>query len=319
MRLSRTWTWGLPVVLVVFLSTVIALIPREGLSAESGPVDLGLGRKIRILTYNIWGLPGVLLQKPKRMKLLEETLPTEMADIIILNETFAARTRPVVMLKEYPYRAFGPGKSGAKISSGVVILSKFPIVETETIKYSQCAGMDCLANKGAVRARLDVPDVGKVDVVGTHLSSDGKDSLRSAQLEEVFALLERAQGDVPVLFGGDFNFHSETAPYSDMVGGMGFRDLHAEYRARHPELDSISWFGFTYDPDRNSNLNWQAPFSRAERLDYIWAKDGACAGVVVDQTSLLLDQAVGGLHLSDHFGVKADLTLQGAGDSATCW
>lgn len=318
MRLSWTLSWGLPGVLVVFLSALLALLPREGLSAEQGRGYSGTGRKVRMMTYNIWGLPGVLLQKPKRMNLLEAALPAENADIIILNETFAARTRPVVMLKEYPYRAFGPGKSGVKISSGVVILSKFPIVESETLKYSACAGMDCLANKGAVRARLDVPGVGLVDVVGTHLNSDGKDSVRSAQLEQVDELLARAGGNVPVLFGGDFNFHSETAPYSDMVGAMGFRDLHAEYRTFHPELDSVAWFGFTYDPDRNSNLTWQAPMSRAERLDYIWARDGACAGIQVEQTALLMDHKVGGLHLSDHFGVRADLTLQGVADAASC-
>jgi endonuclease/exonuclease/phosphatase family metal-dependent hydrolase len=305
-------------VLLVFLSTVMALLPREGLSAEGLNDSLGIGRKIRLLTYNIWGLPGILLQKPKRMKLLESALPTENADVIILNETFAARTRPVVMLKEFPYRAFGPGKSGIKISSGVVILSKFPIVESEAIKYSACAGTDCLSNKGAVRARLELPGVGPVDVVGTHMNAEGKDSVRSAQLEEVFDMLDRAEGDVPVLFGGDFNFHSESGPYYDMAGGMGFRDLHAEYRATHPEMDSVSWFGFTYDPDRNLNLLWQAPWSKSERLDYIWARDGACTGVSVERTTLLMDHPVGGLHLSDHFGVKADLRLQGVADAASC-
>jgi endonuclease/exonuclease/phosphatase family metal-dependent hydrolase len=252
------------------------------------------------------------------MKVLESVLPAEQADILILNEAFAAKAKPVAMLKDYPFRAFGPGKSGLNISSGVVVLSKFPIVEMDTVRFEDCAGTDCFANKGAVRARVEVPAVGVVDVVGTHLNADGKDSLRSSQLAQIDAMLARASTGVPVLFGGDFNFHSESVPYDELVGIAGYRDMHAEYRALNPGLDAVRWFGFTYDPVRNSNLALDRPFRRPDRLDYIMVRDGACTAVRVKETGLLLDREVAGLHLSDHFGVRADVLLEQDPTRATC-
>ena len=309
MKAFDRYGWVLPVGASLLLSATLSLLPRNSLGAEVS---------LRVASYNIWGLPGVLLQKPRRMKVLESVLPGEQADILILNEAFAAKTKPVAMLKDYPFRAFGPGKSGLNISSGVVVLSKFPILETDTVKFEGCAGTDCFANKGAVRARVSLPGVGAIDVVGTHLNADGKDSLRSSQLAQIDALLARASPGVPVLFGGDLNFHSESVPYDELVGLSGYRDLHAEYRALNPGLDAVRWFGFTYDPVRNSNLALDRPFRRPDRLDYILARDGACTAIRVRETGLLLDREVDGLHLSDHFGVRADVVLEQDSNASSC-
>jgi len=301
--------WIFPNGAFALLAAALSLVPRTSLGAQAS---------LRVASYNIWGLPGLLLQKPRRMKVLESVLPAEQADILILNEAFAAKTKPVAMLKDYPFRAFGPGKSGLNIGSGVVVLSKFPILETDTVKFEGCAGTDCFANKGAVRARVELPGVGAVDIVGTHLNADGKDSLRSSQLAQIDAMLARATSGVPVLFGGDLNFHSESVPYDELVSLAGYRDLHADYRALNPGLDAVRWFGFTYDPVRNSNLLLDRPFRRPDRLDYIMARDGACTVIRVKETALLLDREVAGLHLSDHFGVRADVVLDHDPAASSC-
>jgi endonuclease/exonuclease/phosphatase family metal-dependent hydrolase len=188
-----------------------------------------------------------------------------------------------------------------------VLLSKYPILKADLLKFSNCAGMDCLSNKGAVYVQVSVPGVGPVDVLGTHLSSDGRDSLRSSQIRQVLSMLPSDETTGPILLAGDLNFHSESIPYSELVSEAGFRDSHAEYRAFHPGLSNVEWFGFSYDPSRNSNIAWLRPTSRSERLDYIWVKDGNCVRVDVHASGLLLDQKVEGLHLSDHFGVMTDL------------
>jgi endonuclease/exonuclease/phosphatase family metal-dependent hydrolase len=296
--------WGFALLVIGLLS----LMPRKSL----GSATLGGSHgkvPLRIVTYNLWGLPGALLQKPKRMGLIERELPKLGADILILNEAFHAKTRPIALLKEYPYRTFGPGKSGVNISSGVVLLSRYPILKEARVKYSQCAGMDCLSNKGAVYAQIQVPDVGPVQVIGTHLNADGRDSLRSRQLEEAFDLYSPEEDSGPMVLAGDLNFHSESGPYSDLVVQAQFRDVHAEYRALHGALASIPWFGFTYDPNRNKNLQWLKPFVRAERLDYIWIKDSACVDLAVRESKMAFDRPIDGVHLSDHFGVLADIDL----------
>jgi endonuclease/exonuclease/phosphatase family metal-dependent hydrolase len=301
-----------PIFFGALLFGFLALIPDFGLAYEA-PVS----KRVRVGIYNIWGLPGPLLQKPSRLGLIERELPTVNADVLILNEAFHAKTRPIALLKEYPYRAFGPGKSGIKISSGVVIVSKYPIIKSGKVRYSKCAGMDCLANKGAVYAQVQLPGVGPLQVLGTHLNAEGRDSLRSFQMEEAFALLSDAPEAGPVVFAGDLNFHSESASYADLAVQAGFRDTHAEYRAFQSGLSAVDWFGFTYDPRRNGNLKWLKPFTQSERLDYVWVKENPCVSVDINRTSLLFDRPVAGVYLSDHFGVLADLKLQ-RDSSASC-
>jgi endonuclease/exonuclease/phosphatase family metal-dependent hydrolase len=123
---------------------------------------------------------------------------------------------------------------------------------------------------------------------------------------------------VPLILGGDLNFHSESAPYDELVGRRGYRDLHADFRALRPDLDSVQWFGFTYDPIRNSNLWLDRPFNRPDRYDYLLSKSGECAQLEVLQTRLLLDEKVEGLHLSDHFGVRADVRISNTLEVSGC-
>jgi len=278
-------------------------------AAQAGEDQAASSGRFRVLSYNVWGLPGVLLQKGRRIPLIPREISRLDADVVAFQETFHASTRRLMSIPGYPYVAVGPGKSDGRTSSGLMVASKWPIVRTEKIVFDRCSGTDCLANKGALLTRLEVDGLGEIDVVATHLNAAGGDGLRSRQLAQILELVARESGDRPVILAGDFNFHSESDPYYDLSIDEGFRDSFAEYRDVHPELSPIEWFGLTFDPDRNLNLKLEGPFRRGDRLDYIWVKDHGRTETRVKRSGLVLDRLVSGMHLSDHFGIRTDFEI----------
>ncbi len=86
-------------------------------------------------------------------------------------------------------RNFTLGEGWGKFAgAGLHVLSDAPITDVAEVAYRYCAGFDCLANKGAMMARIALPEVpGEIDVVNTHLNSKRasraslKRSLQAAQ------------------------------------------------------------------------------------------------------------------------------------------
>lgn len=78
---------------------------------------------------------------------------------------------------------------GARRNGGVVIISRWPILERHAYIYHHSAMPDCLENKGAVLVRIDKG--GKIyNVVGTHLQSgESNNHIRVAQAKELAAWL----------------------------------------------------------------------------------------------------------------------------------
>ena len=93
-----------------------------GFSADAGE------RSVRVLSYNVWGLPAPLTSKPSRFKDLKARVPDAGADVIAFQETFATKSHVLAEMPSYPHRAWGPAPSKGKLASGLLIVSRFPIV-----------------------------------------------------------------------------------------------------------------------------------------------------------------------------------------------
>jgi len=103
------------------------------------------------------------------------------------------------------------------------VLSDAPITDVKDTPYRYCAGIDCLANKGVMLARLALPGAPReIDIVNTHLNSRraakaplGR-SLRAhnLQTEELMSFINaHRDGDRPLLVGGDFNVRNAPDRY----------------------------------------------------------------------------------------------------------
>jgi len=160
-------------------------------------------------------------------------------DVVLLQEVFTsksavfARTGARELAKKSGYRhfAWGPGardKSGVggmldmfvgevsgraasgTLSSGLLILSRYPIVATNRIVYgNSCAGQDCGANKGALHVRLKLPGGDTIDVFNTHMQHRRRLSdIRKKQIDMLVRFIRRNARSRWWIAGGDFNFRS---------------------------------------------------------------------------------------------------------------
>ena len=92
-----------------------------------------------------------------------------------------------------------------KRAGGVLIFSKYPMKELESIRYKQCKGIDCAGHKGVMLVEVEHP-AGKFQLSGTHMQAGGSPELKESQYAELGALLKKhEQVGVPQFAAGDFN------------------------------------------------------------------------------------------------------------------
>lgn len=261
----------------------------------------------RAVSYNIWGLPKPLLQKKERLPKIAQYAPSLGADVIGFQETFTKDARILAKIADYPYIAWGNPVKGPKISDGLLIISKWPIIESSYRSFKGCKGTDCLSKKGVLHARLRVDGIGEVDVFNTHLNAAGDDELRAYQVQQMYEFIWEKSQNRPIIAMGDFNFTPDSIPYHEMVLMADMRDSHREYADAHPELDSYTRDGFTSDPRINPNNPRK---NKPKRIDFIFFKDMPSQPLEIERSRLVFNAPVNGMFLSDHLGVMIDFKVR---------
>ena len=192
--------------------------------------------RLRILTYNIKGLPSPINPgwDQDRFKDIGEILAARKQagnapDIVFLQESFGERTLELQQAANYPFVATGPSDSKV-ISSGLYILSSFPITFTQTLLYGDfdCGTWDCFASKGALAARIQLPGVPFQMLFSTTHAQSGKgwNDPRKTQLQDYAQFLKSLiNPDVGILTGGDFNTQPAQPSYHDFLARTGFTSV----------------------------------------------------------------------------------------------
>lgn len=126
------------------------------------------------------------------------------------------------------------------IDGGLLILSRFPIVERDQLAFSRGSGSDGVCAKGALHARLqlspDLSDSLHVFVTHTQAGDHRPDcEIRAHQLQELLQFVARTvrrdddeSASTPVLLAGDFNLDSR----HDMVHDPKTGNLVASNKCR---------------------------------------------------------------------------------------
>ncbi|TYZ67754.1 hypothetical protein PybrP1_012998 [[Pythium] brassicae (nom. inval.)] len=142
-------------------------------------------------------------------------------DIVLLQEMFEVGVRQKRLVREaramgfkYHCGSVWPSVTDRYlIDGGLLILSRFPIVERGQHAYSQGSGSDGICAKGVLYARVQLsPDLGdSLHVFTTHTQAGDRlkeYAIRAAQLQEMQRFVARTVRDdreAPVLITGDFN------------------------------------------------------------------------------------------------------------------
>ncbi|WP_088184460.1 endonuclease/exonuclease/phosphatase family protein [Sphingobium sp. Z007] len=291
---------------------------------------------LSVLTYNIEGLswPARSGRAPSlraigdRLARLRAT--GEAPDIVLFQEMFSGAAKRAVAATGYPAIVTGPrrttrardvtkktlpGKSHIKrgeiglhiAGSGLAIASRYPIVQVDMHAYGRrsCAGIDCLANKGIVLARIAIPGVPTpIDIFDTHMNSRGASraparrnlAAHDRQSLEASAFIDRSHDDAyPLIFGGDFNMrHSESR---------------WENFSRYQSLDLVHRVCTAPAADCDVRLSWDgdAPWMDTQDLQFFWP--GNRVSIHPIRVESMFDGGDSGPKLSDHDGLLVTYRL----------
>ncbi|MDF1630049.1 MAG: sphingomyelin phosphodiesterase [Alcanivoracaceae bacterium] len=207
---------------------------------------------LKVLSYNIYALPLVATKISERLAELPNHL--KGYDVILFQEAFSSDRNGMLqqLAAEYPYQTHVPKipYSGINVfDSGVLVVSRYPIVATADFIYPDCSGTDCFADKGIIYA--EVIKGGKAyHVTSTHTASfDTAEAraLRQEQFQQIRALVD-AQNPASfdaVMMGGDFNVNKLLWPqdYAQMLTNLNATDpLSTGYTAStfDPRINSLS-------------------------------------------------------------------------------
>lgn len=288
---------------------------------------------LTVLTFNVAGLPwpaskdrAVVMPAIGQhiAALADEGFPV---DVILIQEGFIAETEMIADALAFAYRVTGAGPElkaishacagcksddrqqkwwkgegiGPFVGSGLHIFSVYPVVGVSRMAFGNqdCAGYDCLANKGAILARVVLPGVPEpVDVLTTHLNSTNaagvpKWETHIAHERQVRRLAEFwgsvTSIDRPNIVGGDFNIrgsHQRFLPLAKLFHGASFVKNTCESVGGSTPCDI--------------DIQPEAPWLTSQDLQAF--KSGRKVSIEPVLARTVLNEPVNGSQLSDHFG-----------------
>ena len=208
------------------------------------------GVPLRVMTYNVGGLPWpVKRDRTRELTAIGDRLAAmrgrdEAPDVVVLQEAFTANARAIAARAGYRHVAYGPQSDeevpgdpnrpmpdryrwrgeglGAWLSSGLVLMSDYPIVGIQRSAYPRnaCAGYDCLSNKGVLLARIAVPGIGlPVEIMTTHMNAGSRATrtpalhANEAYVRQMAALdqflARHADPRLPMIVAADLNLRAD--------------------------------------------------------------------------------------------------------------
>jgi endonuclease/exonuclease/phosphatase family metal-dependent hydrolase len=262
-------------------------------------------KKIKILSWNIYMLPGVVKIKGKeeRAEAIGEMLKNSEYDIIVFQEAFhrGARNKIYSSLKEkFPFQT-GPANQkliSCKTNSGIWIFSKHPIVSSHSIIFKNKSGIDAFSRKGGLIAEIMIDNV-PIQIAGTHLQNSGQAWIRQSQCVEFYNRLLKPfyREDVPQVVCGDFNINKKSEEeYGFMIQTLRATDGQLLGTQQH-----------TYDRG-NNDLHVEMGEEK-DLIDYILIRDQGNKLASISRQVKMIRKNWDGTHadLSDHFALEAEL------------
>lgn len=342
MRVRRTWLAVAPALLLGACGTpppsrVLPCEPDAPSQAKAGTDGKTKTATLSVLTYNIEGLGWPARSgRTEQLRKISERLSALRAagkapDIVMFQEVFSGAAKRAVGSTGYPAIVHGPrrtnssahavkdrmpGRSNLKrgewgihlIGSGIVIASRYPIVDSLSQPYGRksCAGIDCLANKGIMLARVTIPGVPTpIDLYNTHMNSRGASraparrnlAAHDRQSLEASGFIDRTHDDAyPVIFGGDFNMRHSQERWDGFTRYQSLKLVHRVCVDAASGCDvRMSWDG-------------DEPWMDTQDLQFFWPGDQVAIRPI--RVEAMFDGGQSGPRLSDHDGFLVTYELR---------
>jgi sphingomyelin phosphodiesterase 2 len=264
--------------------------------------------RLKILTFNTWGVPLFSRDRAARMRAIGRALATMDVDVALLQEVFYPGDRRLLIRMAAEggllhSRYFDSGLVG----SGLLTLSRHPILESSFLRFrlngrpQDLIRSDYYAGKGIGRVRIGTP-AGPVDAYNAHFIAPylewGPDRFaahRVAQALEAGQYMAAQSADAPAFLGCDLNCYPDDDTYRTLLTAGRLTQACA-------------------GEDEPAERNGYATIHPPSRYDYIFARSGPTQELTARGTQI----ALGGLPspnpeglrgYSDHYGVLTAFDL----------
>jgi len=255
---------------------------------------------VRLLTFNTL----MRNRAADRLRALAGELERSDFDIVCLQEVMW-RSHYRLLRRLSPSYRYGACSGTALLRGGLVLLSRWPIVEHSFHRYPITGPVrpELLMRKGAQVATVAIADA-RLTVINTHLSANPTDDwsnespytrVQAVELTCLARLVASVAAETPVVVAGDLNVPRSSTGFAALLAHAGLQDTMAGYA------------GPTYRP----TAGWPNP----PALDHVLVRTPRDRAV--EATAQLVFerpvQLAGGreTYLSDHFGVAVRLTWRG--------
>lgn len=253
-------------------------------------------KSLKVLTLNCWGLPFITPQKNKRLDAIIEILKGGAWDIVALQEVWLRSDQNRIVAKSgFPHHKIFR-ESGRWISSGMLILSKHPIIKTDFHPF-RVTGFphkfnegDFHAHKGVGFALIETPS-GEIPFFCAHLiakyskrqEQDPNRVFRIAQVMESISFIRKTVPDRGFILAGDLNAENHDLEIEAICGLSGI----SQQRSHRIRSDQ-------------------------KKLDHILcgASQGSRDFAVVGEALVFRKKRRFELRFSDHYGVSASIRWQ---------
>ena len=191
---------------------------------------------MKILSWNIAFLPEIINEfknSKNRLNAIKKLIKISNPDIICFQEVFSNLSRKVLVdfLKHKYYITLSP-KTYFILNGGLLLASKYPIVDVEYNVFKNRAGEDALCQKGIIYAKIKYKNK-YINVYNTHLNNDTPkfcfnrsllNDVKRNQLNEylkvVYNKLFNTNIDINILTG-DFNLDFGSQYYKAFLSKLG--------------------------------------------------------------------------------------------------
>lgn len=189
-------------------------------TASAPPTDSGAKQTIKLLTYNVAGLPQGLSSSKPQTNTPQISPKLNPYELVLVQEDFAYHAQ-LASKATHPHKSTPmTAPSPIDLGDGLNVFSRAPISAPVRTKWAQCNGTvdqknDCLTSKGFVRFTLDLGSGLVVDVYDAHFDagrSDGDASARDAQAGQLVAAIAANSASHAVIVAGDTNMKDTDEP-----------------------------------------------------------------------------------------------------------
>ncbi|KAG0309667.1 hypothetical protein BGZ98_009987 [Dissophora globulifera] len=308
-----------------------ALLPLAMISAACMPslASAANNATISILTNNVYFMSEILYPnwgQRTRAQLIVDSDYIKGHDVIVIEECWDSDPCGILLNGLHPYQTpkVGQTKSGWDSTSGsysstsvenggVVILSKWPILQKHQFIFKDACGADWFANKGFAYVQIAYQGIANIHVFGTHLQSDdsacasgqaAKDRGSALDAWRSFIDSRNIPANELVIMAGDFNILRDSPEFNSMLTRMS---------ANQPTV--YNGHPWSWDTQTNEIAHYNYPNDAPEYIDYVLTDKKHKAVKSAVQTTFLVKspeyilKSVAYHEYSDHYPVQTVLEV----------